>query len=268
VGLPVTSYASILLIDHSLGECERFRQALRRSGLDVALYTECDAEAALRFLANRAGHEPLPSVILLDWHLEKTRGDTFMTRLRTHSCFASIPVVAFTTADVSSDLTTSYAHGANGYVVKPGETEALLTVKELSGRMFSGTITRGTLALDPATRTLLIEVDLLNRDHALQPGTFGEITLLLNKKPNALELPPSSILLNGKAKTVFLVDQGTAKRVQVKTGITDGRWIEIIEELTGGEQVVVVGKSNLRDGTPLTPSPYTLREGTPSMQRF
>ena len=65
-----------------------------------------------------------------------------------------------------------------------------------------------------------------------------------------------------------IVDQGTAKRVQVKTGITDGRWIEIIEGLTGGVQVVVVGKSNLTDGTPLTPSPYSLPEGTPSMQRL
>jgi multidrug efflux pump subunit AcrA (membrane-fusion protein) len=56
--------------------------------------------------------------------------------------------------------------------------------------------------------------------------------------------------------------------VQIKTGITDGRGIEITEGLTGGEQVVVVGKSNLTDGTPLTPSPYGLPEGTPSMQRF
>ena len=55
--------------------------------------------------------------------------------------------------------------------------------------------------------------------------------------------------------------------MQVKTCITDGRWIEITEGLKGGEQVVV-GKSNLTDGTPLTPSPYSLPEGTPSMQRL
>lgn len=122
----MTAYASILLIDDSLGECELFRQALRRSGLGVALYTEHDAEAALHFLANRAGHEPLPSVILLDWHLEKTRGDTFLTRLRTHSRFAPIPVVVFTTSDVSSDLTAGYAHGANGYVVKPSTFDELV----------------------------------------------------------------------------------------------------------------------------------------------
>jgi len=189
-----------------------------------------------------------------------------LIQIATSSATSAIPL--FTLMDIETVRIYANVPQEDAHLVKPGETEALLTVKELGGRTFSGTITRSTFALDPATRSLLIEVDLLNRDHALQPGTFGEITLLLNKKPNALVLPPSSILSNGKAKTVFLVDQGRAKSVQIKTGITDGRWIEITEGLTGGEQVVVVGKSNLTDGTPLTASPYSLPEGTPSMQRF
>ena len=49
-----------------------------------------------------------------------------MTRLRTNSCFASIPVVVFTTSDVSSDLTAGYARGANSYVVKPGTFDELV----------------------------------------------------------------------------------------------------------------------------------------------
>jgi len=189
-----------------------------------------------------------------------------LIQIATSSATSAIPL--FTLMDIETVRIYANVPQEDAHLVKPGETEALLTVKELGGRTFSGTITRSTFALDPATRSLLIEVDLLNRDHGLQPGTFGEITLLLNKKPNALVLPPSSILSNGKAKTVFLVDQGRAKSVQIKTGITDGRWIEITEGLTGGEQVVVVGKSNLTDGTPLTASPYSLPEGTPSMQRF
>ncbi|HEY7532817.1 MAG TPA: hypothetical protein VH681_08595, partial [Nitrospiraceae bacterium] len=123
-------------------------------------------------------------------------------------------------------------------------------------------------ALDPSTRSLLIEVDLSNHDHALQPGTFGELTLILNRKPHALVLPPSSIVVNGKGKSVFLVDQGRARSVPIKTGITNGQWTEIIEGLAGGEEVVVVGKSRLTNGTPLNPSPYNLPEGKPSMQRF
>lgn len=120
------NHASILLIDDSPGECELFRQALAQARLDIALYTEHDAEAALHFLANRAAHESPPSVILLDWHLENTRGDQFLTRLRSHGRFASIPVVVFTTSDVSSDMTAGYASGANSYVVKPGTFDELV----------------------------------------------------------------------------------------------------------------------------------------------
>ena len=189
-----------------------------------------------------------------------------LIQIATSSATSAIPL--FTLMDIETVRIYANVPQEDAHLVKPGETEALLTVKELGGRTFPGKITRSTFALDPATRSLLIEVDLPNKDHALQPGTFGEITLLLQKKPNALVLPPSSIVSNGKAKVVFVVDQGRAKSVQVKTGITDGRWIEITEGLTGVEQVVVVGKSKLIEGTPLNPSPYNLPEGNPAMQRF
>lgn len=189
-----------------------------------------------------------------------------LIQIATASATSAIPL--FTLMDIATVRIYANVPQEDAHLVNPGETEALLTMKELGERTFSGKITRSTFALDPATRSLLIEVDLPNQDHALQPGTFGEITLLLNKKPNALVLPPSSIVSNGKAKTVFLVDQGRAKSVQIKTGITDGRWVEITEGLTGGEQVVVVGKSQLTEGTPIAPSPYNLPEGKPAVQRF
>lgn len=165
---------SILLIEDSPGECELFRLALAQTGLDVALYTEHDAEAAFRFLeaqvatpagvqlraaphppnpgraetrpvpnegsprprvpraqdpadvANltesiRAGDQtaPPPSLILLDLNLCGQHGRDVLKRLRGDSRFAAIPVVIFTTSDDAADLTTCYANGANGYVVKP-----------------------------------------------------------------------------------------------------------------------------------------------------
>jgi DNA-binding response OmpR family regulator len=120
-------HASILLIEDSPGECELFRLALAQTRLDVALYTEHDAEGALHFLSTRAGHEPLPDLIILDWQLKKTRGDQFLVRVRSDQRLASIPVVVFTTSDDLSDLTAGYRSGANGYVVKPGTFEDLVS---------------------------------------------------------------------------------------------------------------------------------------------
>jgi CheY-like chemotaxis protein len=118
--------SSILLIEDSPGECELFRLALAQTGLDVVLYTEHDAKIALHFLTTCVGHKPLPSVILLDWHLQKQHGGEFLRRLRADPRLTSIPVVVFTTSDDASDLAASYTHGTNGYAVKPGTFEELV----------------------------------------------------------------------------------------------------------------------------------------------
>lgn len=68
----------------------------------------------------------LPSLILLDWHLGKQRGDEFLKRLRADARLAAIPVVVFTTSDDHHDLSLAYANGANGYVVKPGTFAELI----------------------------------------------------------------------------------------------------------------------------------------------
>jgi len=73
---------------------------------------------------------------------------------------------------------------------------------------------------------------------------------------------------NGKTKSVFIVEQGRAKLVPITTGLSDGRWVEITQGLNGTEDVVVVGKTRLTEGSLVRPSPYNLPEGTPSVQKF
>ena len=147
-------------------------------------------------------------------------------------------------------------------------TPAVLTVKELPGRPFKGTVTRTTLALDPSTRSLLIEVDLPNPDQALHPGTFGELTLELQNTPDALVIPAGALLTHGHNKLVFIADHGKAVERKIRTGLSDGRWVAVLEGLNGTENVVVVGKEKLTEGTALHTSPYALPEGTPSAQTY
>jgi two-component system response regulator len=116
-------HTSILLIDDSAGERELFRQALQRTGVDIALYSEQDADAALHFL--RQG-STLPALILLDWHLSHQRGDVFLKSVRSEPRFAAIPIVVFTTSDDGADLSAAYANAVNGYVVKPETFEDLV----------------------------------------------------------------------------------------------------------------------------------------------
>lgn len=147
---------------------------------------------------------------------------------------------------------------------------AVLTIKEMPGVEIKSQITRTTESLDPATRTLLVEIDVPNKDHRLQPGMFVNATLALEQHPNVLTIPPAAIdpPSNGKPKAVFVVDKGAVRRVPIKTGLDDGSWVEVVEGLTGNEDVVVVGKNNLADGQTVTASPYALPSGTPAKQKY
>ena len=122
----VTHHPSILLIEDSPGECELFRLALVQTGLDVVLYTEHDADAALHFLEDGVHRHSFPDLILLDLKLGRRNGSDFLIRLRADARLAAIPVVVFTTSDDQTDLAHCYANGANGYVVKPGTYDELI----------------------------------------------------------------------------------------------------------------------------------------------
>ncbi len=188
-----------------------------------------------------------------------------LIQLATNSAAGAMPL--FTVMDIETVRVYANVPQDDVALAKVG-APASLTVKELPGRQFLGAITRSTLALDPATRTMLVEVDLPNKDHALQPGTFGELTLTLALHRNALALPPTALVAGAKTKTVVIVEQGRAKTVPVKVGLNDGKWLEIVEGLHGDEEVVVVGKSKVVDGMKVQTSPYSLPEGKPAAQKF
>jgi RND family efflux transporter MFP subunit len=144
-----------------------------------------------------------------------------------------------------------------------------MTAREWSEKL-QASITRTTEALDPATRTLLVEIDVPNKDHRLQPGMFVNVELHLQHHPNALAIPPAALVPsnNGQDKAVFVIDSGKAKLVPVKTGIDDGLWVEVLEGLIGEEDVVVVGKSGLTDGQAVQSSVYNLPNGKSAKQKM
>jgi membrane fusion protein (multidrug efflux system) len=189
-----------------------------------------------------------------------------LIQVATSSATTAIPL--FTIMDLNTVRVYANVSQDDSPWVIPGQTKAAVQVQELSERSFRGTITRSTLALDPSTRSLLVEVDLPNHDHALRPGTFAEIAIALREIPNALVVPPQAVNSTTKGKSVFIAEQGYAKAVPVRTGITDGQWIEVTEGLGGDEDVVVVGKRQLLDQSPVRASPVQLPEAKPSQQKF
>lgn len=189
-----------------------------------------------------------------------------LIQVATASSAGAIPL--FTIMDLDKVRVYTNVPQDDSPLVVPGKTKATLNVKGLDGQSFTGTVTRSTLVLDPSTRSLLVEIDLPNPDHALRPGTYVEVSLGLREIPDALVLPPQAIVSGPKGKSVFIVESGRAKSVPVQTGISDGRWMEITSGLSGDENVVVVGKRRLVEGVRVTPAPFNLPDAKPSQQKF
>lgn len=152
---------------------------------------------------------------------------------------------------------------------KPG-TPAVLTIRELPQERFEATVTRTTEALDPATRTLLVEIDLDNAARKLQPGMFANVTLHLETHPDTLAVPPAAVITAkaGQEKSLYVIEQGKAKLTRIQTGLDDGLWVEVTDGLTGDEDVVVVGKGGLKDGQEVHAAPYNLPDGKPARQKI
>ncbi|CAE6785871.1 efflux RND transporter periplasmic adaptor subunit [Nitrospira defluvii] len=189
-----------------------------------------------------------------------------LIQIATSSATTAIPL--FTIMDLNTVRVYANVPQDDSPWIVPGKTAATVKVTELPGRSFTGTVTRSTLALDPSTRSLLVEVDLPNPDHALRPGTFAEVSLGLREIPQALVVPPQAVISTPKGKSLFIVEEGKAKSVTVQTGITDGRWMEITSGLRGDEDVVAVGKRRLLEGMPVQASPFNLPDAKPSQQKF
>jgi membrane fusion protein (multidrug efflux system) len=78
---------------------------------------------------------------------------------------------------------------------------------------------------------------------------FGRIKIDYDERADALVVPRMALLDDEGDPAVFAVKGGKAARVPVKLGYIDGNWAEIRSGLAEGTQVVVTGKTALRDGT-------------------
>ncbi|HPV84228.1 MAG TPA: response regulator [Nitrospira sp.] len=119
--------SSILLIDDSPGECELFRQALTQSGYKGRLEISDGSRAAMTYLNDHVPSDE-PGLILLDLKLQGERGVDVLKQLKQDARLAPIPVVILTSSDDAADVQACYQAGANGYVVKPGQFDDLVSL--------------------------------------------------------------------------------------------------------------------------------------------
>ena len=122
-------------------------------------------------------------------------------------------------------------------------------------RVFIGKVTRVVQALNRATRTMTVEVDLPNTDHALKGGMFARVEVVVGTHPDAIQIPIDALTRLEDLQYVYVVRDGKAYQVPVEIGSRTENRIEITKGLTGTEQIIVSGKDLVSDGTPVEAHP-------------
>jgi RND family efflux transporter MFP subunit len=131
---------------------------------------------------------------------------------------------------------------------KPGMT-ADLTLDEFPGRRFQGKLVRTSDAIDPATRTLLVEIEVNNPTGLLLSGAYAEVHLKLPTPASSLILPVNALIFRSQGVHVAVVEDGHRVALKpVTLGRDFGTAVEVVAGLTGDEEVVVNPPDSITSG--------------------
>jgi RND family efflux transporter MFP subunit len=149
----------------------------------------------------------------------------------------------------------TYVNVPQAYVtaVRVGQT-ATLTVSHLAGRRFAGTVARTANALDPATRTMLVEIDVPNGDGTLFPGTYAEVDLSGSLTNPPLVVPAAAILFRTDGAQIALVQPDHTVHLQkITVGRDYGDRVEIVQGVDEGATIVAAPGDSAREGATIVP---------------
>ena len=118
----------------------------------------------------------------------------------------------------------------------------------------TGTVTRTARALDPATRTLLTEVDIPNPTHRMLPGMFVYVAFKIGPSGIRLRVPATAVIVDAKGTRVAIVGRGIdCTFYPVVLGRDFGDVVDIQEGLAGGETIVAQPTVSLQEGQVVNP---------------
>lgn len=137
---------------------------------------------------------------------------------------------------------------AYSQAAKPGLT-ADLVLSEFPGKRFQGKLVRTAEAIDQATRTLLIEVDVPNPTGTLLSGAYAELHMRLPTAITAYTLPVNTLLFRKEGLRVVAVDgKNRADLKRIIMGHDFGNEVEVIAGLDGNEQIIVNPPDSIEQG--------------------
>jgi RND family efflux transporter MFP subunit len=125
------------------------------------------------------------------------------------------------------------------------------TTDALPGRTFTGKVRFINPAIDPASRSAKVVVEVPNPDGEIKGGSFVKGRVVVANRPGVLQVPREALLnwdIERQTADVFVVRSDTAEKRQVKTGQSNGTTVEVVSGLEDGDPVVARGGFSLQSG--------------------
>jgi RND family efflux transporter MFP subunit len=129
-----------------------------------------------------------------------------------------------------------------------------LTLPQYPGRRFTGRLVRTADAIDPASRTLLVEIDVRNPKSELLPGAYAEAHFKLPSSAHTYLLPVPALIFRSEGLQVATVDDGHhAELKPIQLGRDFGTQVEVVAGLNPDDEVVINPPDSLVNGEDVRP---------------
>jgi RND family efflux transporter MFP subunit len=142
---------------------------------------------------------------------------------------------------------------SNANSVKPGQI-AQLSVTNLPGRVFTGTVARTANSLDPSSRTLLVEVHVPNPDGSLFPGMYAQVDLTSSREHPPLLVPSDALISGAGGPSIAVVRADHTVHLQkIEVGRDYGDRLEVLTGLHEGDSIIPNPGDLAREGLKVDP---------------
>jgi RND family efflux transporter MFP subunit len=138
-----------------------------------------------------------------------------------------------------------------------------VTVPELPGRTFHGTVARNANALQQQTRTMLTEVDVDNADGTLTAGLYGVVHLQEPRTRPVVLVPSQAVIFDKDGLSVAVYENGEARVRHLDLEADDGAQVAVRAGLRPGDQLILTPPVGVTDGMKVTTTPVTTPPLTP-----
>lgn len=133
-------------------------------------------------------------------------------------------------------------------------TEVSVSFPELPGANFNASISRTAGALDPASKTMQVEIDLSNPEGIIKPGMYAEVVLETSSRTGVISLPITAQSIFENQTCVFVVKGGVVERIGIRKGLSNKDYFEVLNsEITEKSQIIVQGKGLVKPGQQVNP---------------